>query len=228
MTTGIRAGGTGVAVARFALMITIHTVLVAVLVAGRTAESRGVVRCMAFIAGIPLVLEPMPGIAVDRESGWSIDVVRGAEWRSGRPCRLRMTAQTIVTQTHCLMICRRVRTVIIALMALVAIRIRQLIISAGVTIQACDTDVRTCKWEIRRSVGKCRRSPRSGCVADRTVGRELIRSVRRVRGTIIIRLVASQAVGEGDVVVPASMAIQAGSGLMRASERKCRRSMIEC
>lgn len=141
-------------------MIAVHTVFVVVFVAGRAAEGGGVVRRVALVASVPFVLEPVLRAAVDRESRGSVDIVHGSESRRGRPCRLCMAAEAVVAQVQCQMIRRRARAVEIALMALVAVGVGQLVIAADMTVQTGHARMRTDEREVRAGMRECRGSPR--------------------------------------------------------------------
>lgn len=142
MAIRVRTGSTAVGVSWFALMIAVHAALVVVFVAGCAAERRGIIRCVALVARIPFVLEPVFGAAIDRESCGSIHIVRGTERRCRGPRCLRMAGEAVMAEIHRRMIGRARCARVIALMALVAIGICQLVIPANMAAEAGHRGVR--------------------------------------------------------------------------------------
>lgn len=136
MTAASRAGCAVVRVPAHALMFRIDIVLVAVLVAGGAAECTGVVRGVTLVACVPFILESMFRAAVNRESRGCVHVVRRTERRRRGPDGLRVTNRAIVIEIHRNVIRRCRGGTEVRLMALVAIRIRDLIIAVDVASQA--------------------------------------------------------------------------------------------
>lgn len=135
-------------------MVAIHVALIAVFMAGRTAECRSVVSRVAFAAGVPLILEPMFGGAVDRETIRCVDVVHRAEGRGGRPRCLRMTGEAVVAEIQRLVVgrCRCSREV--ALMTLIAIGVRELVVPVGMAIHTGYARMGAGKREVGVCVGE--------------------------------------------------------------------------
>jgi len=87
-------------------------------------------------------------------------------------------------------------------------------------------------WEWRvLDVVECRASPGSRCVTSLTGGREELglRLVARVRGVVVIRLVAADTRDRQSRVVPVYVAVRALARrhCVRTSQRECRVGVIE-
>lgn len=130
-------------------MLVIQILLVAVLMAVRAAECCGGVRGMTFNACVPLILIFVLDTPVNRKTRGCVHIMHRPEWRGGRPGRLRMTLHAIMAEIHRLVIGRRDRSGIVALVTLIAIGVCQRVIAIDVTVHARQCAMRADQWEIR-------------------------------------------------------------------------------
>lgn len=112
-------------------------------------------------------------------------------------------------------------------MALIAIRVRELIVPADVAIEAWPRLMRSGERERRRRVIEGGRRPGRLCVTRRAIQRELIRHMRWIHGCVEVRLVALHAIRIYQLVISADVTGLAGLCDMGTLQRKIGRGVIE-
>lgn len=165
-------------------------------------------------AGTP-VLRSSSG---NREAVWSVHIMHCIERCCSRPCRLRMTLRTIVTKIERGVICRRSRSIEIRLVTLVTIDIGKIVIPVDMTRCTWFSRMRSLKREVGVGMIKRRRFPCRSRMAGQAVMRKLIRGMVWIDRRCIIALMALIAIGIYNLIISASMAVEAGPGLMRACQ----------
>ena len=134
-----------------------------------------------------------------------------------------MTLRAIVTEIprHVVRVCRLLE---LLLMALVAIRVMQLVVPIHVARLACCCNVGTCQREERCAVVECCRVPVRCRVTLRAIVTEVARHVVRVCRLLELLLMALEAIIVHQLIVPVRMARLALCAHVRACQRKtCRR-----
>ena len=142
------------------------------------------------------------------------------------PCGLAMTHGTILRELIRNVIRIR-RTIVISLMALITIRICQIVISVDMTVDAWLRYMRAHKREVGIIMIECRRLPRVLIVTCQTCMRKLIRNMIRACRAVEICLVTLTAACIRYVIVPVDMTIDTGLRRVRAHQRECGIIMIE-
>ena len=112
-------------------------------------------------------------------------------------------------------------------MALVAIGVRQLVISSDVTIETGPRLMRPCEREQRRRMIERGWNPCYFSVTRRAIQRELIRGMRWVQRGIVVRLMTLHAICIDELVITADMTGLARLCGMRTLQWELRRRMIE-
>ena len=125
------------------------------------------------------------------------------------------------------MICRAGGVVIIRLVALVAIRIGDLVIPVHVAVQTRTRTMSAEQREIRIAMIERRRRPGGRGVASGAIVWKLVRRVVWIRGARIVGLMALIAIGIRNGIIAADMTIGTRPGLVRACQREVRCRMVE-
>jgi hypothetical protein len=147
--------------------------------------------------------------------------------RRRSPSRCRVAWRAIMAQLQCHMI-RVGRDCILRCMTLVAIVVGEIIVVVHMTRNTCCCNVSPREREIGVVVIERRRTPGSSRMTFCAILAEVSCNVIRVSRRVEIGLVAANACRRQSLVLVIDMALIAGRGLMRTSQREYRVRMIEC
>ena len=190
----------------------------------------------------PLVVRLVTGVAESAQpvvdpAGMACGAVQGRVGPGQREARLRMVvdrpgpAVRVVallagSREPRLLVVRVVGTLLVRLVAGVAEGAQPVVDAAGVTRAARGLQVRTGQREVAVGMVERRRNPRRGTVAHGAVGREPALGVIRVRGSLVVRLVARVADGAEAVVDAAGVAGRAGRRRVGPGQREARLRVV--
>lgn len=190
----------------------------------------GVVRLVALVTigqCQPVVPPRMAVLTLNEEMFSGQGEPRADVTEGGREERGGCMARRAVVSEHSGHVIRVRRALVVGRMALVAIRVRELVIVIRVAGEACRRQMGTGQDKMGRIVIECLRGPRRGAVARCAVMVEIQCNVPGVRRLLIIGLMALVTARIGELVVPPGMAEPAGRRRVRAGERKPGCAVIE-